>query len=136
MVFFKKQIVDKSVINPIVITLSNFSAGGITDFVFLYLDSITVNVVDSSFIPASIVAEITSNGNVAIDNSATTAAVKLVFDKKNNLFSSYKGTRKDPVKFAAATTTITITFKDDQGTSLVYGDSFYNIEVEMKIIGK
>lgn len=136
MVFFNKKIVDSTTTNPIVITTADFSGGAITDFVLLYPKKIHIAVIKDFFSPTSIKAQISGNGSVTISNVAVDTFVNLVYKGSDTIFSYFEGGINEPIKFAAATTTITMTLKSEQNVTLVNGTHYYMINLEWQIMGK
>ena len=138
MVYFNKQIVDTATTNPIVITIADFSATAITDFVVLKIKNIEVSSVSTISSPSFLTLEASGGGNVKLDNTAQTQFIKLPFKSKNDVYTYWGNNESDDaiIKFPAATTTITLTIKDDSGASISFPVDYYQTTIKARIIGK
>jgi len=139
--FFDKNIEDVSVVNPIVITLSNFEAGGITNFCILQLKQIAVEGLAISPVPQFITVNATlGSGNVTVANAAQTSLchMRLKFHDDITYYyeaSTVNGEQIGTIRVPSGTTTLTLTLKDQGGTNISVPVNFQNIYWNARIIG-
>lgn len=140
-VFFDKNIEDVSAVNPIVITLSNFDAGGISNFCILQLKQIAVEGLAISPPPQFITVNATAgSSNVNVTAAAQTSICHMRLKYHDDITYYYEasqvnGEQIGVIRLPAATTTITLTLKDQGGTAIVVPTTFQNIYWAARIVG-
>lgn len=141
MVYFDKQIEDTIVANPLVITLANFTGGGaLTSWGVFVLQKLSISGAALNPIPTFITVNATvGSTTVKSDNtpSLVIGSLRLVYHEDVTYY--YEGNDIDDkfasVKLAAAATTITLTFKDDEGVDISVPGNFQKLRYRARILG-
>jgi hypothetical protein len=139
--FFDKNIEDVSVTNPIVVTLSNFSAGGITSFVFFQLKNISIEGLALTPVPQYLTVNATAGStNVTAANVVQTCIGHLRLKYQNDIVYYYEASKEEgdvisPIKLPAGTTVLTLTLKDQGGANISVPVNFQNVYWSARIVG-